>query len=95
MTYTEAAALARDIEFQGRVKIAALRFASDVLMEPAATPGHIARYRWALQMIQQPDFTASQLQPLVVIESAVDAAGAAVGDGALQIVVEDTVTRTL
>jgi hypothetical protein len=95
MTYLESAALARDAEFQGRVKIAALRYASEVLMESPDTPGHIARYRWALEMIRQPDYQASQLQPLVVISPAVDAAGAAIPDAALQTAVELVVAGTL
>ena len=95
MTYAESAALARDLEFQGRVKIAALRFAAVVLMEPADEPGHIARYRWAMEMIRQPDFQASQLQPIVVIDPAVNAAGAEIADGALQAAVESVVSQTL
>ena len=95
MTYLEAAALARDIEFQGRVKIAALTFAAFVLLEAPDTPGHIARLRWALLAIEQPDFQASRLQPLVVIDPAVSAAGAAIADAELQSVVEVVISRTM
>jgi hypothetical protein len=95
MTYEESAALAKDLVFQGRVKIAALRVAVAVLAEDPATPAHIARWRRAIQWIAQPDYEAQQLQPLVVIDPAVDAAGAAIADGALQTAVEGVFSRTL
>jgi hypothetical protein len=95
MTYLEAAALARDPEFQGRVKVAALRYAAAALAEAPGTPAHIARYRWALAVIDQPDYRAQQLAPLVAIIPAVDSAGAAVTDAALQTAVEAVVERTL
>lgn len=93
MTYEESAALMQDLSFRGRVKVACLKFAAFIAIEPANTPGHSARYRWAQQAMQQPDLTAQQVQPPTVMDPGVQTAGAAIDDAGLQAAVEATVGK--
>ena len=95
MTYTESAALMTDPDFRGRVKVAALKYADSITNEETTTPAHSARYRWAQQCFSQPDYTAGQLQPPTVMDSAVQTAGAEVTDEALQGAVESVVNKML
>jgi hypothetical protein len=95
MTYDESAALMIDQEFRGRVKVACLKYADSILNEPTATAGHNTRVRWAQQCQQQPDMTASNVQPPVVMDPAVQDAGAEITDVALQGSVETVVNKML
>jgi hypothetical protein len=95
MTYDESAALMIDQEFRGRVKVACLKYADSILNEPIATAGHNTRVRWAQQCQQQPDMTASNVQPATVMDSAVQEAGAEITDAALQGSVEAVVNKML
>ncbi len=95
MTYTESAALMNDLDFRGRIKVASLKYADSIIGEPQSTPAHNTRLRWATQAFQQPDMTAAQLQPPVVMDAAVQEAGAAITDAALQGSVEAVVNKML
>lgn len=95
MTYTESFALQQDPEFRGRIQVGALKYADSILIEVPTTPGHSARLRWAATTFQQPGYAATQLQPAVVMDSAVQAAGAAIEDSALQGAIEAVVNKIL
>lgn len=95
MTYEESSQLMNDPVFKGRVKVAALKYADSITIEPTSTPAHSSRYRWAQACFANPDFTAQQLQPPVVMDAAVQTAGAAVEDAALQGAVETVVAKIL
>jgi hypothetical protein len=95
MTYDQSAALMNDVAFRGRIKVAALKYADSIIGEPNTTPAHNTRLRWAQACEQQPDTTAMQLQPPVVMDAAVQAAGAQIDDAALQGSVEATVNKLL
>ena len=95
MTYTESAALMTDLALRGRVKVACLKFADAIVIEPTAVSGHNARLRWAQQTFNQPDQVAGQVQPPTVMDGAVQEAGANVTDAALQGAVEAVVNKML
>jgi hypothetical protein len=101
MTYTESAELMQNPTFRGRIKVASIKFADFILIEPTNTPGHNGRLRWAQQTFQQPDQAAAQIQPGVTMDSAVQTAGidaegnALITDAALQTTVETTVNKML
>ena len=93
LSYQEQSELMRDGVFQGRIKVAALSFSQYILNELPNVQGHTSRYRWAQQTAQAPDSMAQQLQPLVVMDGAVQSAGANVTDAALQSAVEGVVSK--
>lgn len=93
MTYEESAALMRDTNFQGRIKVAALRFATYIQSEAITTPGHSSRLRWAQQTALQPDQAAIGIQPMVTMDPQVQADGATIGDPQLQTAVEGVVNK--
>lgn len=95
MTYEESAALMQDMTMRGRIKVAALKFADSIMIEPTSASGHNARLRWAQQTFMQPDQVALTLPPPVVMDAAVQSAGAAVTDEALQGAVEAVVNKML
>ena len=95
MTYEESAALSTDITFRGRVKISCLKFADSIMIEANTVPAHNTRVRWASNTVQQPDIVAGQIQSAVVIDPAVQSAGAEITDTALQGSVEATVNKML
>jgi hypothetical protein len=95
MTYTESAALMSDQTFRGRVQVAVLKYADSIMIEASSVPAHNTRERWALQAMQNPSMVASQIQPPTVMDPAVQAAGAAVEDLALQGAVESVVNKLL
>jgi hypothetical protein len=95
MTYDESAALMTDMEFRGRVKVSALKYADSITIEANTVPAHNTRLRWAQSTMQQPDMTAGQLQPPVVMDSAVQLAGKDISDTALQGSVEAVVNKLL
>jgi hypothetical protein len=94
MTYEESAALMGDFTFKGRVKVACLKYAGSIVIEATSTPAHNTRLRWAVTAQQQPDMVAGQVQPPVVMDPAVQAAGADIEDLALQSSVEAVVNST-
>jgi len=95
LTYEESAALMNDAAFRGRVKVSALRYADSILGEASNVPAHNTRERWALQCFQNPEFVAGQLQSPVVMDAAVQEAGAEITDGALQASVETVVNKMM
>lgn len=95
MTYDESAALMIDQEFRGRIKVSVLKYADSILGEPTGTAAHNTRIKWAQNTFLQPDFVASQTQPPVVMDSAVQAAGSAISDDALQGSVEAVVNKMM
>jgi hypothetical protein len=62
--------------------------------EPTVT-AHNSRMRWAAQCFQAPDIVATQVQPPTVMDAAVQAAGAAIDDTALQSSVEATINKMM
>jgi hypothetical protein len=95
MTYIESAALMNDLEFRGRVKVACLKYADSIMIEASSTPAHASRLRWAQQCFNNPEVTASQVQPATVMDAAVQAAGAQIEDVPLQGSVEAVVNKML
>lgn len=95
ITYEESADLMRDATFQGRVKVSCLKYASFITIEPQDTPAHITRLKWAQQTFQSPDGVASQVTPSAVMDPAVQEAGAAITDDALQSAVENAVNNMM
>ena len=95
MNYEESSALMKDPVFQSRVKVACINFANYIYLEPASTPGHSSRMRWAGQTMVSPDGAAGTVTPTVVMDPGVQEAGAAVTDEALQLAVESSVNKLL
>jgi len=84
-----------DMNFRGRVKVAAMQFATAIMNEEPTIVAHNARLRWAQTMYQQPDAVASQLQTPTVMDPAVQSAGAQIEDAALQGAVEAVVNKLI
>jgi len=95
MTYSAAAALSVDPEFRGRVKISCLKYADSIMIEASSVPAHNSRQKWAITAMQNPDVVAAQIQQPTVMDPAVQAAGAAIEDIALQGAVEAVVNKLL
>ena len=95
MTYDESAALMKDAAFIGRVKVSCLKFATYIADEASNTPAHNTRFKWAQYTMTNPDATAQQVTPPTVMDAAVQAAGSAIEDTALQSAVENTVNKML
>lgn len=95
MTYTESAALMSDVAFRGRVKVSALKYADSIMGEASTVPAHNTRERWALTTMQSPEAVAMQIQPAVVMDAAVQDAGATITDAALQGSVEAVVNKMM
>ena len=95
MTYVESAALMQDLDFRGRCKVAALKYADSIMIEASNVPAHNSRLRWAQNTFMQPDLVAMQVQPPTVMDAAVQAAGSAVTDNMLQGAVETVVNKMI
>lgn len=95
LSYDQSAVLMNDFEFRGRVKVSVLEYAKYIMDEATNTPAHTSRLRWAQQTYQSPDAVAQQLQPPVVMDTAVQTAGSAIDDVALQSAVEGVVNKLL
>jgi hypothetical protein len=95
LTYEESALLMSDMAFRGRIKVGCLKFADYIMLEPQATPAHNTRIKWAQSTVNSPDMAAGQIQPPVVMDSAVQEAGAEITDDALQASVETVVNKLL
>ena len=94
MTYEESAALMTDLVFRGRIKVSVVKYASSIASEDVSVQHHHARARWAASAKQQPDGVAGQVQPGVVMDPAIQAAGAEIEDVALQGAVEAEVNSS-
>lgn len=95
LTYEESNQLMNDSTFRGRIKVASLKFAGSIFLEPTSTPAHNTRERWAMNTMQNSDMVALQLQPPTVMDPAVQESGAAITDLALQGAVEGVVNKLL
>ena len=95
MTYEESSALMSDMAFRGRIKVACLKFADYVMGEANNTPAHNTRTKWAANAMQNPDMVAGQVQPPTVMDAAVQSAGSAITDDALQSAVEGVINRLM
>lgn len=95
LTYEQSAELMKDPVFQGRVKVACLTYARYITDEPANTAAHSTRTKWAQQTLVVPDSAVAQVTPTTVMDSNVQAAGAAITDTALQTAVETSVNKLL
>lgn|SRR5262245_57399033 len=95
LTYQDSAALMLDADFRGRIKVSCLKYADYILMEAATIPAHNTRVRWANNTFQNPESAAMQVQPPTVMDAAVQDAGAAITDAALQSAVENVVNKML
>lgn len=95
MTYEETNSLTKDAVFRGRVSVACCHYASYITGEPASTPAHSTRYKWAQQTLVQPEIAVNQVISTVVDDTAVQADGAAITDAALQSAVETAVQKLI
>lgn len=95
LTYEQSAELMADPTFRGRVKVACLTYANYIVGEAANVPAHNTRIKWAQQTFAMPEASASQVTPIVVMDSAVQTDGSAITDTALQSAVENAVNKML
>jgi hypothetical protein len=95
MTYEESAQLMTDPIFRGRIKVSALKYADTVMITNAPVATHSSLVKWASRCFQMPDTVAQELQSLVVMDPAVQSAGSAIDDVALQAAVEGVVNKML
>lgn len=95
MTYAESALLMTNLDFKGRIKVAALKYADSIFIEATSTPAHSSRLRWATNAFTQPDMVAQQIQPPTVMDPAVQTAGSDITDAGLQGAVEGVVNKML
>jgi len=95
LTYEETNALTKDVTFRGRVSVACCHFATFILDEAASVAAHSTRYRWAQQTLVNPETSVNQCINTAVNDPAVQSAGAAVTDAALQSAVEAAVQKLL
>lgn len=95
ISYQDSADLMKDAVFQGRVKVAALRYATSIVIEQPDVPAHNTRVRWAQSMFQNPDQVTYQVTPIVVMDGAVQDAGASITDAALQTATEYAINKII
>lgn len=95
LTYEDSATLMVDQAFRGRVKVACLKFADYIHNEANTVPAHNTRLQWARSAFANPEQVAFQVQPPTVMDAAVQTAGAAITDAALQSAVEGVVNKML
>jgi hypothetical protein len=95
LTYEQSSELMSDLIFRGRVKVACLKFADYIVGEPANTPAHSTRIKWAQQTMTMPDASAATVTPAVVMDAAVQQDGANITDAALQSATENAINKML
>jgi len=95
MTYKEQNDLMTDLVFQGRIKVAVLKFATSILDEEPTVVAHNTRLKWANNAAQNPQLMAQTLQPNVVMDANVQTAGSSITDELLQGSVEATVNKLM
>ena len=95
LSYDQSAQLTTDMTFQGRVKIACLKFADSIMDESPSVTAHNVRMKWAAMCFQQPDLVARQIQPPTVMDPAVQTAGSAIDDPSLQGAVEGVINKMM
>jgi len=95
LTYADSAALMKDPAFVDRVKVACLKYASSILIEATSVAAHNTRVQWAQNTTASPDAAAQRTTPPVVMDPAVQSAGSAITDAALQTTVETTINKLM
>ena len=95
MTYKEQNDLMTDLVFQGRIKVAVLKYATSILDEEPTVTAHTTRLKWATNAAQNPQVVSQTLQPNVVMDANVQTAGSAITDELLQGSVEATVNKLM
>jgi len=95
LDYNASAALMKDAEFIGRVKVACLKFATYINGEPTNTPAHNTRIKWASNTMLAPEVAAVQVTPVAVMDPSVQQDGAAITDAGLQSAVENAINKML
>ena len=95
LTYDKSATLMNDLSFRGRIKVAVLKFADSIINEQPNVNAHNTRYKWAQMAIGSSEMVAGNVQPIVVMDPAVQAAGADIDDAGLQSAVEMALQKTL
>ncbi len=95
LNYEESAQLMMDAEFRGRIKVSNIKYADFILNEANTVPAHNTRLKWANSVYTNPDMVAQQIQPAVVMDTAVQEAGSAITDEALQTTVETVVNKLM
>jgi hypothetical protein len=95
LTYEQSSDLMGDETFRGRVKVACLHYATYIMDEPASTPAHSTRIKWAQQTLVMPDASAATVTPTVVMDDAVQQDGSAITDAALQSATENAINKML
>jgi hypothetical protein len=95
MTYAESAELMQDPIFRGRIKVASLKYADNLLTSPPTGPGSNALIGWAKQTFTSPDQAAMLIQPAVVMDPAVQTNGSGILDPNLQAAAEAVVKKML
>jgi hypothetical protein len=95
LTYEETYALTKDAVFRGRVNVSCCHYATYITGEPTNTPAHATRYKWAQNTLLSPEMAVNQVIATVVDDDAVQEAGAAITDQALQGAVETAVQKLI
>jgi hypothetical protein len=93
MTDIESAALMRDADFRSRVQVAALTLATTIQNEPANTPAHNARLRWAQLCFTNSDGVAATITPSVVMHPATQDQGKDITQSTLLFAVQETAEK--
>jgi hypothetical protein len=93
MTDIESAALMRDADFRSRVQVAVLTLATNIQNEPANTPAHNARLRWAQLVFTNSDGVAMTITPSVVMHPATQDQGKDISQSTLQFAVQETAEK--
>lgn len=95
LTFQESNDLMMDLQFRGRIKVAALLIAQYYVSEDQNTPAHNSRFKWGQQTYLNPDGVATQLHPPVVMDVQVQTDGAAISDDNLKKAVEGVVSKLI
>jgi hypothetical protein len=95
LTYEETNSLTKDAVFRGRVAVGCTHYAVYITDEPANTPAHSTRYRWAQSTLGNVETAVNQVITTVCNDASVQADGAAITDAALQSAVETAVQKLI
>jgi hypothetical protein len=95
LTYEETYDLSKDAVFRGRVAVASTHYAVFITDEPANTPAHSTRYKWAQSTLANVEGAVAMVITTVCNDAAVQTDGAAITDAALQSTVETAVNKLL
>lgn len=88
VAYATMFTLMSDSAFQGRIEIAQMSAATDVLTELASTTDHSLRLKWANHILDgKPDMTIQEVSRYVCANSSVISSGVDIADASLKTVV--------